>query len=94
MPSRLPSHKNHSAVCKKRETEIKFTNETPVVVEIEQPKAKEPIQMLEKTGEKKYKPGARLIEQSKKLLKKEKKPKKTHDYKNSISELLEELFVN
>ena len=97
MPSRLPSNKNHSAVCKKRETEIKFTNETPVVVEIEQPKAKEPIQMLEKTGEKHFKPGERLILESKKLLKKEKKekkPKKTRNYKNSISELLEELFVS
>jgi hypothetical protein len=96
MPSRLPSNKNHSAICKKRETEIKFTNETPVVIEIEQPKAKEPIQMLEKT-EKKYKPGERLIKESKKLQKKEKtqrKPEKKRNYKNSISDLLEELFVN
>ena len=92
MPSRLPSNKNHSVVGKKREPEIKFTNETPMVVEIEQPKAKEPIQMLEKS-ERKYKPGERLIETSKKLKKKEKTPKK-RNYKNSISDLLEELFVD
>ena len=97
MPSRLPSNKNHSAICKKRETEIKFTNETPVVIEIEQEKSKEPIKMLEKTGEKHFKPGERLIKESKKLQKKEKtqrKPEKKRNYKNSISDLLEELFVN
>lgn len=92
MPSRLPNNKNHSILSQKREPEVKFTNETPMVVEIEQPKAKEPIQMLEKT-ERKYKPGERLIETSKKLKKKEKAPKK-RNYKNSISELLEELFVD
>lgn len=96
MPSRIPSSKNHSILCQKKEPEIRFTNETPMIVEIEQPKAKEPIQMLEKS-ERKYKPGERLIETSKKLKKKETKkettPKK-RNYKNSISDLLEELFVD
>jgi len=75
----------------KKESVPVYTNETPMVVEIEQKKSKEPIQMLEKSGEKKYKPGERLIKESKKLQggKKEKK----RNYKNSISELLEELFV-
>lgn len=78
----------------KKESVPIFTNETPMIVEIEQKKSKEPIQMLAKLGteEKKYKPGERLIKESKKLQggKKEKK----RNYKNSISELLEELFVN
>ena len=76
----------------KKESVPIYTNETPMVVEIEQKKSKEPIQMLEKSGEKKYKPGERLIKESKKLQKKE-KPEKKRNYKNSISELLEELFV-
>ena len=69
--------------------EPKLTNEVPVVVEI--PQEKQPIQMLEKS-ERKFKPGERLILESKKLQKKEKPPKK-RNYKSSISELLEELFV-
>ena len=78
----------------KKESIPKYTNET--VVEIQSfDKKIEPIQMLEKT-ERKYKPGERLIKESKHILKESKKkdkPKK-RSYKNSISELLEELFVD
>ena len=74
----------------------KSRNETPMVVEIQSfDKKVEPIQMLEKT-ERKYKPGERLIKESKHILKESKKkdkPKK-RSFKNSISELLEELFVD
>ena len=77
----------------KKESVPIFTNETPMVVEIEQKKSKEPIQMLEKTGEKKYKPGERLIKESKKLQGGKKEKPEKRNYKNSISELLEELFV-
>ena len=67
-----------------------------MVVEIQSfDKKVEPIQMLEKT-ERKYKPGERLIKESNHILKESKKndkPKK-RSYKNSISELLEELFVD
>ena len=75
------------------EPEPKLTNEVPVVVEI--PQEKQPIQMLEKS-ERKFKPGERLIAESKKLEKqsqKKEKPPKKRNYKSSISELLEELFV-
>jgi hypothetical protein len=80
----------------KKESIAKFTNETQMVVEIQSfDKKVEPIQMLEKT-ERKYNPGERLIKESKHILKESKKkdkPKK-RSYKNSISELLEELFVD
>ena len=80
----------------KKESIPKYTNETPMVVEIQSfDKKVEPIQMLEKT-ERKYTPGERLIKESKHILKESKKkdkPKK-RSYKNSISELLEELFVD
>ena len=77
----------------KKQPDCKLTNEVPMMVEIEQPK--EPIKMLQKT-EPKYAPGERLIKEAKKAGKKERKerkPEKKRDYKQSISELLEELFT-